>query len=299
VPASLGSAVLERETPDSPRTRFCTICGRVVLHQEVYRKWGYPILRCSGCGVGIADVGPGFESKFLYDEGYFSGGKVDGYADYEASETVLRGEFAQVVGALREVGPSSGRLLELGCAFGFFLDEAAPYYEVAGLELCSKAVASCRQRGHSVDQGELNAAWLRERPKFDAVVMLDVIEHLPDPSQTIGLIAEALRPGGCLLLTTGDWASLVSRLTGRHWRLMTPPQHLYYFTLAALSRLLRKHGLEIVQARRPWKWVPLSLILFQLGRMLGRRPAAWPALSRLGVPVNLFDAVRVIARRTV
>jgi hypothetical protein len=78
---------------------------------------------------------------------------------------------------------------------------------------------------------------------------------------------------------------------------MTPPQHLWYFTLASMEHLARRLDLHLESSGHPWKVVPMSLVLFQIGRMLGMRPASPPAASRLGLPVNLFDAMRVVLRK--
>ena len=86
-----------------------------------------------------------------------------------------------------------------------------------------------------------------------------------------------------------------ARLAGRSWRLMTPPQHLWYFTPASMARLSASTGLRMERCEHPWKLVPISLISFQVARMLGAR-AKGPAGSRLGIPVNLFDAMRCLLR---
>jgi len=55
-------------------------------------------------------------------------------------------------------------------------------------------------------------------------------------------------------------------------------------------------GMSLEYADHPWKFVPLSLILFQLRRILGasQKPVT---TSRMGVPVNLFDAMRLVLRK--
>jgi len=127
------------------------------------------------------------------------------------------------------------------------------------------------------------------------VVMLDVIEHLPDPRGTLALCARHLNPGGAIVITTGDFASLYARLAGSRWRLMTPPQHLWFFTPESMRRLARQLDLQVERLDHPAKRVPLSLIAFQLRRMLGVK--GQPELRPMGIPVNLFDAMRVILRK--
>lgn len=248
--------------------------------------------------MGATRAGEGFEPAEIYRKGYFDGASVDGYADYRGSESVLRAEFRRTVKHLRKGGATGGRLLEVGCAYGFFLAEAAAHFQCTGIEVCHDAVAHCRGQGLDVRQGLATPELLQELGTFDAIVMLDVIEHLDDPAEVVGALAQAVRPGGHLLLTTGDWDSWLSRLLGRRWRLMTPPQHLYFFSRPTLTRLLERTGFRVVECVRPWKVVPVGLAAYQLGARLGFRLRALESLTWLGLPVNLFDTVRVIAQRS-
>src|SRR5438045_3277427 len=68
-----------------------------------------------------------------------------------------------------------------------------------------------------------------EPGSLDAVVLWDVIEHLPNPRETLEAAGAWLRPGGVVAISTGDVDSLSARLHGRDWSLMTPPWHQFYF----------------------------------------------------------------------
>lgn len=273
----------------------CPACGRATAHALLYRKNGSDVFRCQECGLGRTEAAA-FDPDAYYTEDYFSGGHADGYADYLGAESVLRAEFARMVEFIRGFKPS-GRLLELGCAYGFFLQEARPHFEVAGVELAAEAAAHARRAGLPVTTGAADPELMQRLGMFDVIVLLDVIEHLPDPFATLNLAARHLNPGGLIVMTTGDFASPLARLAGRGWRLMTPPQHLWFFTPESMRRLGGRIGLATEQIDHPWKSVPLSLILFQLKRMLGVRPGASGRASRVGIPVNLFDAMRVVLRK--
>src|SRR5262249_61330574 len=136
--------------------------------------------------------------------------------------------------------------------------------------------ADARQGGVAVNTGVADEATLARLGSFDVIVMLDVIEHLPDPDTMLRLLGRHLAPGGIIVITTGDFGSLVARLSGRHWRLMTPPQHLWFFTGDSLSRMARSAGLDCEHLDHPWKIGPLSLGRFHLPRMPGLPPPPRP-----------------------
>jgi SAM-dependent methyltransferase len=209
---------------------------------------------------------------------------------------VLRREFASTVDFIHRHSPG-GRLLDVGCAYGFFLQEAKRYYDVSGIEIAQDAAAYCRQQGLHVLAGVADEPTLAQLGMMDVIVLLDVIEHLPSPQETLALCARHLNPGGIIVITTGDFASPYAKLAGARWRLMTPPQHLWYFTRASVERMARSLGLRMESFGHPWKVVPASLIGFQLRRMFGLRPRAAATASRMGVPVNLFDAMRIVLRK--
>jgi SAM-dependent methyltransferase len=142
-----------------------------------------------------------------------------------------------------------------------------------------------------------DAAGLHRIGQVDIIVLFDVIEHLPQPRETVALCCQHLNPGGIIVITTGDFGSTAARLAGARWRLMTPPQHLWFFTQESMRRLSTGLGLAVEHVDHPWKTVPVSLIVFQLRRMLGLHSEAVTTASRIGVPVNLFDAMRVVLRK--
>jgi 2-polyprenyl-3-methyl-5-hydroxy-6-metoxy-1,4-benzoquinol methylase len=272
----------------------CPACGSFAEPKHVYEKWGYAIRRCADCGLGSASAGD-FDPATIYSTDYFTGGQKDGYADYVGSEMILRRESRKVLRGLAKAGRKSGSLLEIGSAYGFFLAEASDTFEVEGIEPCEEAAAFCRSRGFTVTAGLANSETMGSAHPVDVVVLLDVIEHLPNPLSVLELANARLKPGGHLVITTGDWDSLLSRSMKSSWRLMTPPQHLFFFSRKSLAAILGRAGFRVLEFARPSKLVPLSLICFQLARILGMKPARYPRLSRIALPVNLFDAFRVIS----
>jgi len=279
--------VLQKTEPPA-----CLACGHVSPQRYLYAVNGCGVFKCEECGLGRSETAH-FDPGAYYTKEYFSGQHADGYGDYRGSEPVLRREFAHTVAVIQR-HCAGGRLLELGCAYGFFLQEAKRCFDVAGIELAADAAEHCRRGGLNVSTGVADARNLASLGAMDVIVLLDVIEHLPDPRETFRLCVGHLNPGGIIVLTTGDFSSLYARLAGARWRLMTPPQHMWFFTPESIRRLAQSLGLTVESVDHPWKLVPLSLVSFQLRRLLGLRTRAMP--SRFGVPINLFDSMRVVLR---
>ena len=147
-------------TAQSEFSRPCPACGRDTDRAFRFRVNGSDIFQCRECGLGSAETSA-FDPATYYTEGYFSGRRADGYSDYLGAEPVLRREFARSVDFIRRYR-DRGKLLELGCAYGFFLMEAARYFDVAGIELSAEAAVHGRRAGLNVLQGMADAASLRE-----------------------------------------------------------------------------------------------------------------------------------------
>lgn len=277
----------------------CEICGATDHRNVVYVVNGYSIYKCKVCGVGRADIDD-FDPYSHYDSGYFTGKYEDSYTDYIGSKEILSREFSKTVKFIRSAGPANGKLLEVGCAYGLFLEQAKAFYDVHGVEIASEPVAYCHSLGlNNVKQGVLTRNDIGIIGLFDVAVMLDVIEHIDNVTETVEIIADHLRPGGSFIVTTGDWSSMVARLSGPKWRLMAPPLHLWYFTPRSLKVLGKRFGLEVVSCSHPWKIVPLELILHQARAMMGitTKFSLPKPLKALGLPANLHDAMRIVFRK--
>ena len=85
--------------------------------------------------------------------------------------------------------------------------------------------------------------------RFDLLIMNQVLEHLPRPSQTLREARRVLRPGGLLYLTVPNYGSMESRLFGKDWDALKIPEHLHHYTRATLLRLLDDSGFEIRMCR--------------------------------------------------
>jgi SAM-dependent methyltransferase len=227
--------------------RSCELCGSA--QQELWHEVdGYPIVRCRRCGlvfVGIQQTAQ--ELAAFYDAAYWEDPGEEGYTSYAAAEARKRHHYSGLLAELEALRPS-GDLLELGSAYGFFLDEARRRgWRVRGIEPSPHAAAHARERLQLDVASEPLAQLPPEADSVDCIAMWDVVEHLPDPRATLEAAFAWLRPGGVLALSTGDVRSLTARIHGRDWSLLTPPWHQFYFSRATMRRLLEDIGFEVVR----------------------------------------------------
>lgn len=253
---------------------------------------------CGVCGHVWAEVDDAALPS-LYSHEYFHGVE---YGDYLADRPALERNFAARLHTLdRFLQPGHRRLLEVGCAYGVFLEQASHRFETAtGIDISDDAVAHARSRGLDARQGDLVAAdWRDER--FDVVCAWDTVEHLGRPDRYVRAAADLMTGGGLLALTTGDIGSLNARWRGRHWRLIHPPTHVHYFSVETMRRLLDRNGFDLVHVEHPGVYRSIGNMLHNVaGRWGLHRAGEWAARSALGrsqMYLNLFDVMFVIARK--
>jgi SAM-dependent methyltransferase len=209
---------------------------------------GFPIVRCDTCGlVFVGTVVNAEDLITLYDEGYYEGADAMGYHGYSDAEGRKRHHDRTLLDEI-EKRCARGRLLEIGCAYGYFLDEARKRgWGVRGVEPSAHAAQFARQHlGLDVCTDAFTDLEI-DPTSVDAIALWDVIEHLPNPRETIEHAHAWLAPGGLIAISTGDVASLSARLHRADWSLMTPPWHQYYFSRKTLGRLLECCGFDQVR----------------------------------------------------
>jgi 2-polyprenyl-3-methyl-5-hydroxy-6-metoxy-1,4-benzoquinol methylase len=143
-------------------------------------------------------------------------------------------------------------LLDVGCAFGYFLETASLRgWRTEGVEISAYAAEDARKRaGGIVHTGALKSAALKAST-VDVVTMWDALEHTLDPSATLTETRRILRPGGYLFMTLPNAGSFPARMMGSHWYgFKSAAEHNYFFSPDTIGRMLAKTGLSLVETRR-------------------------------------------------
>jgi 2-polyprenyl-3-methyl-5-hydroxy-6-metoxy-1,4-benzoquinol methylase len=156
--------------------------------------------------------------------------------------------------------PASGRLLDVGCGCGAFVAMAeAAGYDANGLEPGVEQVKIAQRLGRNVVPG----GWEDIKGSADAITLLDVFEHLPDPSGCLYHLKQHLTPRGVLIVEFPEWGCPKAREEGLKWRHVKPLQHLFLPDEQAARTLFVRNGLRVVTVDRPCRG-GLSKITFFL-----------------------------------
>lgn len=232
----------------------CNMCGSSGAG-HLFRKFGYDLVRCTGCGLAYIANPPDAEAvaAFYTAQADYHDELLDpAHPSFQRMQGVARQHLAMLRRSIPQ--PEGLKLLDIGCSSGLFLAEARRAgFESFGAELSPDTAGFARSHfGLDVHTGDWRDAGHADGA-FDVITLFDVIEHLPDPLAELQAIRRLLKPGGLLLQSTPDIDGLFPRLSYPlarkldYWPHPEPPHHLYQFSARTLSAMTRWAGYEIAR----------------------------------------------------
>jgi SAM-dependent methyltransferase len=268
--------------------------------------------RCPECGTWASSLEPAINEQTTH---VTTDTEIDAAARVVGLERLRRENFRSVLDRIGTLVPLSGaRLLDIGSAHGWFLEEAAARgAHATGVEPDADVAAGPLGKGLDVRSGYFPDV-VAESEIFDVVTFNDVLEHIPNARETLNACVRVLRPGGIIGINIPSADGLGYRVAGaaarigmrgpfeRFWQHGLPSPHCHYFTRASLARLLADSGfaveevdaLSAISRRGLWERVhtfrrtsPASVASFA---------ALWAAAGVLNRPRN-SDIVLALARR--
>jgi 2-polyprenyl-3-methyl-5-hydroxy-6-metoxy-1,4-benzoquinol methylase len=279
----------------------CRVCGEVAGSDQTFAG----LRECRGCGFIFSPDVDAAELEQLYDERYFKGVE---YPDYLGQQHALRRSMRRHLEQMARIQAPRGALLEVGCAYGLFLDEARRSFDsVTGIDIAAEPIAHARDvLKIDARRGDFLTDDFGGR-RFDVICMWDTIEHLPKPDEFLARGAALLRPNGLLFLTTGDIGSWNARWRGAAWRQIHPPSHVNYFSRQTIATLLHRTGYDVIRIERARYYHTVYNVLASIQLLRGGKGdrLAGAILSlmgeararRVGLWIDLGDIMFVGARR--
>jgi ubiquinone/menaquinone biosynthesis C-methylase UbiE len=264
-------------TQDLFETISCPLCGKDTFDIEVGSK--YPaeisadelksvfrassdhtlldqVVRCRSCAMVY--VNPRINSDLI----------ISGYSDAEdplfaaQNDNRIKAFRRTLKGVVRrlKLDPKGKRVLDVGCAGGAFLVAAREMgFDPHGVEP-SRWMSDFGRRTYDLDikAGILEAGMFPDH-SFDVVTLWDVIEHLPDPHDTLTVIHRLLKPDGLLLVNYPDIESIAAKVLGKRWPFWLSV-HLLYYTPATMFKQLERAGFSPLWRQAFWMTLPLGYV---------------------------------------
>jgi SAM-dependent methyltransferase len=236
---------------------YCNYCGSDAFDLlgtfrdvEFDNPGEFPYVRCRECGLIYLHIRPTPAELHLYYP-----------AEYQPFRTAIQDErypwmrwarqrnihkYCQVV----EQGSSlsDGRILDVGCSTGIFLDAMrSKGWETIGVEISAEAVQYAQHRfGLDVFPGQLSDNQF-DPESFDAITLWNVFEHLFEPFETLKETYRLLKNEGVLIMVFPSWESLDRQIFGESWIGFDAPRHLFVYPRSVYRNMIQTAGLEIVQ----------------------------------------------------
>ncbi|MBA2605615.1 MAG: class I SAM-dependent methyltransferase [Acidobacteriota bacterium] len=232
-----------------------------------YGQFGeHKIMRCQDCHVHYLypRLNESAMRRFYTNDNYFEGGD-SGYSDtsYADQERALSATFKRLMRNLHKRKLTGGSLLEVGCGYGYLLEEAKEYFSRrVGTDFSPEGVRLASAKADEVYEGGIEQ--IPATAKFDCVIATHVIEHVYQPLEFVKQLISHTKPSGTVILAAPDMGGMLRKVMGHRWASFKIPEHVLYFDAATLSELMRQAGLIDIEKLPYLHAFPLALIASKL-----------------------------------
>lgn len=210
------------------------------------------VCQCVGCGLVQLTGNPVSYYKDVIRSAAFS-------------DEMMHFRFKQFSAFIEKFSLSRRKLIEIGCGRGEYLSIIKEFdVEVSGLEHLHESVILCSKNGLDVTEGFMggDGCSLKGAP-YDAFMILNYFEHLPEPNSSLSEIRDNLKDGAIGLVEVPNFdmiikAKLFSEFT---------PDHIFYFTKGTLATALNLNGFDVIGCEEIWHDYIISATVRKRGKL--------------------------------
>jgi len=223
----------------------CPLCGKIARTRVGSHEAGrqrYELYHCLACDVQFWDPRVGGDSEYYANEGMSLYKAI--HAGGNPAEKDARFRFFWN----RYSGATPGRILDMGCGSGHFLEQAIRRgYEGWGIDFDPISIDRARERGlqNVFCQSIETFVETNTGLEFDHITAFDVIEHLADPLPVLTRLRSLLKPNGLITVTVPNR----HRILVNQMKSDFPPHHFFRFNEASLAQCLRLAGFVDAEAK--------------------------------------------------
>jgi 2-polyprenyl-3-methyl-5-hydroxy-6-metoxy-1,4-benzoquinol methylase len=227
----------------------CNVCGTdntkvrfYVRDRNVRGSRSFKIVKCKNCGLVYLNPRPDKEEiRNCYPPWYHSRAQAK---TVNIEKTWIWG-IPWRKAMEKKAGPilrykKEGNILDIGCGDGSLLKYMKGLgWQACGVEFNESSSRYAREvLGLNVFSGRLEEIDYKANG-FDVIILFHVLEHLPDPSETLKRVRPLLKKNGFLLIEVPNFGSFEARLFKSKWNGISAPLHLYHFTPKTLENMLK------------------------------------------------------------
>lgn len=287
----------------------CPICNSEARHTiEVHGNLNsadtYSLRECTKCGY-IFVQNPRTDYETLYNDEYYRGRGADPLVNYEwdaahPDQTIRVYEWRAIMAILQLLGVDfkDSRCLDYGCGTGGLVLYAnsicsntygtTPFY---GYDTSSEYLCDGLDMSHILKLKDIDSY----SNKFDAVTMIEVLEHLENPLDELRRVRKLMKKGGILFTTTGNADPWRSRLN--KWNYIIPELHIGYFSPTTLSILYEKSGFSPINLPSGASSAMDDILTYKILKVLGfKRLSFWQKMIRFGRLPYFADRIYKVSR---
>lgn len=281
----------------------CPLCGPEAQQEKRYEFPPFGVVRCKECGLDF--LSPRLQEKDTFEfykglEYYAPSHARQGYDDYLDLRDAWVKTFRR---RLKHISAykKSGRILDIGCGPGFFLEaaEQVGYDDVWGIDPSDYIVGVAQEKfGEKIIHGTVENKELEEA-SFDILTAFDVFEHIYRPVEFVDRVHTLLREDGIFAFTTPDPRSLLATLFGKEWVSFKMPEHVFYWSPKTTRKILGDK-FEILEIRRAGQYATASFLFRRLFQINTDTQGPLRAFLSFLTKVKLYadnGSITVVARK--
>ena len=237
----------------------CLVCGSTLLTKELTCKDFvasgelFDLHRCDNCSFlftnprpRAAEIGPYYQSDRYVSH---AGDKKNFSFMYKVYDIVRDYSIKQKLKLIKSYQPS-GKLMDLGCGLGYFLDGVVKdnTFSALGVDVSEEAIDYVKNRfGYSVlNEDKLNTITPHS---YDVITQWHVLEHVHLLNERMQQLKSILKPSGTLFIAVPNSNSWDAKHYKEFWDGYDVPRHLYHFNQKSFGLLMEKHGFEVLETK--------------------------------------------------
>lgn len=204
--------------------------------------------------------------------------------------------YQQIIPILRDHLSKSARILEIGSGSGALVSLLRKeFLNTVGIEP-SSYFCNYAKKKYDIDIKNMPFELLGLDEKFDAIVALDVIEHVVSPSELLELMQSILNDKGIVIIVTPNKDSFFAKIMGKRWWHIRPP-HLFYFGDKSFNFLAEKYGFSVISKKFFYWNLSFCYLLDSVQKLLVGKSLFKLKYLDFNVKINMFDSSLYVLKK--